>query len=653
MDVLSQLKHESANAVGAHDEILADRIEQLNDYYHGKPYGNEVDGRSQFVTREVYETIESIMPYLVKIFFSSDKAVIFDPSDEDDVMASQQETEYVNWVFYKDNPGFEVGYTWLKDGLMNKVGYVKATRETSEPRKEEYENQTETQVAKLAESLGDDFEGDLNVFEQDDGLFTVEVIEEPQSKTVVCNIPPEEFSISEGDTRIQSARYVSHNSPRTLSEIRAMGFDIDDDVQDDGEHNSLSSIHQDRHEEVTDNLGQFDDIDKGASRTVILREEYLLLDRDKDGVNELWQFFRVGDTILHEEEVDERPYYSWSPIIVPHRHVGSTPADPVMDIQLLKSKVTRNLLDNQERINNGRFAVVDGQVNLDDLMSNSPLGIVRQNFQGAVQELPTPALDRSAFEVLGYADSLAEKRTGVSERGQGLDPKMFNSNTAASTAELVMSSAEQKLELIARTFAETGLKQLMLGIHKLGMQHEKPGKKIRTNNGVFIELNPREWRHRYDMNVTVGIGNGSKNQQMLQMQQIEQTVQSIAAAGGLGTIITPTNVWNLAMEKARVAGRKDGALFFTQPQSDEIDQGPSVEEQVKMAEIEIKKAQVEVQTKEADIKELDLALKARQLELEERLAELKERIHEDENAFKLAELKLETDQQRAVKVGGD
>jgi len=645
-ELLSRLQEEADAATGAHDGILAERIEKLNDYYHGDKYGNEVEGRSQFVTREVYETVESIMPYLVKIFFSSDKAVIFDPEDEDDIQAAQQETEYVNWVFYRANPGFKIGYSWIKDGLMNKVGYVKATRESASPESKEYEHQTEEQVAMMLAGLGDDFEGSVELFQEDEQLSTLKITEvKGEDRTVITNVPPEEMRISEGDTCIESARYVAQVSMRTISEIRAMGFDVDDDVEDAGSDVDYSSIRQDRNDDVViESYGA--GFELGSSRKVQFREEYLRIDRNDDGIDELWQVFRIGDTVIHEEEVPESGFYSWSPIIVPHRHVGSTPVDPIMDIQLLKSKVIRNLLDNQERTNNGRYAVVDGQVNLDDLMSSSPAGIVRMNFQGAVESLATPQLDRSAFEVLGYADSLAERRSGVSERGQGLDPKMFNSNTAASTAELVMSSAEQKLELIARVFAETGLKDLMLGIHRLGLAHEKPEKKIRNNNGEFIAINPEEWRSRNDMNVTVGIGNGSKNQQLMQMQQIEQTMQTIVSAGGLGTIVKPSNVWNLAMEKTRVAGRKDGNLFFTQPESEDTDEGPSVEEQALQA-------QMQTEQKKAEQADMELQLKAQRLELDAQELEFKKQQHLDENEFKIAELQLEATQNRAVKVGSD
>ena len=642
-EVLDILKTESSQAIGAHDGILADQIEKLNDYYHGKPYGNEVEGKSQYVTREVYETVESIMPYLIKVFFSSDQAVIFLPEDEEDIAAARQETEYVNYVFYKENKGFKVGYQWLKDGLMNKVGYVHVSREMPEPVTTFYTGKTEEEAALLAESIPADFEGDITASQNDDGTFDITVVEiTGRERTVVANVPPEEFRISEGDVEPDSARYVAWHSPRTISDIRAMGLEIDDDIEDNGDELETSTVKLDRHDEIS--VVDSDSMLDGPNREVILKMEYVRIDKNEDGIAERILFYRVGDTILHEEPVSSQGFCHWSPIIVPHRHHGSTPIDPVMDIQLLKSKVTRNLLDNQERINNGRFAVVDGQVNLDDLMSSAALGIVRENFSGAVRELNTPALDRSAFDIFALADSWAEKQTGVSERGQGLDPRMFNSNTAASTAELVMTNAEQKIELIARIFAETGLKDCMLKIHELGLKHENPDKKIMTNNGEFVAINPDEWRTRYDMMVTVGIGNGSKNQQIFQMQMIEQTMQSIVGAGGLGTIITPQNVWEFAMEKTRVAGRKDGAKFFSRPESNDIDQGPSVEEQVKLMGVQLKE-------REMALKEGELALDQRRQELEEERLLFDREKHSDEVELKLAEFKAELQEKRSIKLG--
>ena len=393
-----------------------------------------------------------------------------------------------------------------------------------------------------------------------------------------------------------------------------------------------------------------------SARTVSVSEEYTFLDVDDDGIAELIKTIRVGRNLLLNETVEVRPYYGWSAVMVPHRLHGMSAADLVMDIQLLRSKFFRNILDNQFLQNNGRYTVIDGQVNLDDIMESTPHGIVRQNFDGAVGVLPTPQLGPDAFNMLSYTDQLQERRAGVSERSAGLDPKAFNSNTTLGNTEIIMAAAEQKVELIARIFAECGLKELFMGLQRLG-SFEKPGVKIRTNNGSFIPINPEEWRERTDMTVTVGIGNGSKNQQVSQIGAIAATQQAVVSGGGLGTLVTPTNVYNLAIEQSKAVGRKDGSQFFTKPESDEIDKGPSVEEQIKLAELKNDEVKIQIEAKEIqerlELSAAEQILNEQRLEFEKEELAFKIRQHEDENEFKILEAQIEINQQRAAKLGDE
>lgn len=660
-EVVAILALEAEQSIGAHEGELARDVEQSFDYYMGKPYGDESDGRSKFVTREVLETIEGMMPYLVKVFFSSDQACVFEPEDEDDIPAAEQETEYVNWVFYRDNPGFKIGYDWLKDGLMNKVGIVKAVREGSFGTcKETFKNITEEQLALLfGEIEGDVTDVELEV-DEETGLYSFSMdVDKSDHKTVIYNVPPENFRISQSSRDIKTARYVGEVYEKSISELREMGFKVEDDISDSTTRDEYGTVKTSRHEGVEHFTDEVSGAHlEGPSRVVTVNEEYIYLDANSDGYAELLKVIRVGSTVLEQVEVDERPYHSWSPYMLPHRFHGLSAADLVMDIQRLKSRLWRNILDNQFLQINGRYAVVDGQVNLDDLLVSTAHGVVRENFSGAVRELSTPTFGPEVFTVLGMADQQSEKRTGVSERSTGLDPSAFNSNTAATTAEMMMTAAEQKIELVARVFAETGLKSLMLGIHKLGLTFEKPGRKIKTNNGQFVAINPQKWRTRDNMTVTVGIGNGSKTHQMLQMQQIMGTQQVIIQGGGLGTLVKPSNIYNLAMEQSRVLGRKDGSKFFSRPESDEIpDQGPSMEDQINMmrAETEKMKAEMESQlgAQKLEIEAAKQMLEEEKLQLEREKLAFAEKKHADENEFKILEAKLEIDQQRAVKLGPD
>lgn len=658
VDLLTQA---ASDAIGPHTGELEEDTERVFDYYMGKQYGDEVDNRSKFVTREVFEVVEGIMPYLVEVFFSSDQAAVFEPEDDDDVLGAEQETEYVNSVFYRQNPGFKIGYTWLKDGLLNKLAVVKAVREGSFGVKtRKYKNLTDVQVSGVLADMDEDQTEELNIEQLDDGLFNIDFsVNEEDNKTVIYNVPPENFRISDTRSSIADAYYTGEFYQKSISELREMGYDVDDDISDSLEEKTFDSVAASRIEGVDTEIPNNGPTrgNNPAAREVEVAEEYMFVDADGDGLTELVKTVRVGHTLLFKEVATARPYFGWSSVIVPHRVHGMAAADPIMALQHLRSRLIRNILDNQWLQNNGRYAVVDGEVNMDDLLVSSAHGVVRENFAGAVRELPTPELGRGSFEVLGYTDTLIERRSGVSDRTTGIDPKQFNSNTAATTADLVMSAAEQKLRLIARIFAECGLKELFMGIHRIGMMFEKPGVKMRNNDGKFIELNPEQWKDRTDMTVTVGIGNSSKTQQAMIMGQLLQTQQAVVSGGGLGTLITPTNVYNLAIDQAKALGRKDASRYFTKPESDDIpDQGPSIEDQVKISELQLKQeeaaAKIETDKIQLELDAAELVLKEERLEFEKAELAFKQQQHEDENEFKLLEAQLEI-RQGPTKLGND
>jgi len=661
-DLIDIVTRAAGEAIGPHEGDLERDSVKANNYYLGKLYGDEVEGRSEFVSREVFETVEWIMPYLVDVFFSGDQAAVFEPEDDDDVQSAEQETEYVNAVFYRQNKGFKIGYTWLKDGLLNKLAVVKAVREGCfGVRVESADNLTEDQVALRIAELDPETLISSEVTQQKDNLFSLDLkFQESGNKTVIYNVPPESFRVSDTRDCISTAYYTGEFYKKSISELREMGYDVPDDISDESGVTDLSTLTDHRVSEVQSTLldGRTDLRGSNpAAREVEVAEEYTFIDIDQDGFTELVKTVRVGKTLLDKSVVQARPYHAWSSIMVPHRLHGLSAADAVMDLQKLRSRLIRNMLDNQWRQNNGRYAVVDGEVNLDDLLVSTPHGIVRENFSGAVRALDTPTLGPDAFNMLGYTDTLMERRSGVSERSTGLDPRQFNSNTAATTAELVMTAAQQKIHLIARIFAEIGLKELFLGIHRLGLQFEHPGMKIRNNDGKFIALNPNAWRDRADMTIRVGTGNASKTQTALSMDRVMASQQAIIAGGGLGTLVTPTNVYNLAIDHAKALGRKDAARYFKQPESDEIpDSGPS-ENDIKLEEMRLEaqetQAKLEIEAQKLEIEAAKQILAEEKLELEKQRLEFEVRRHEDENEFKLLEAQIELEQGGPTKLGND
>lgn len=673
--LLSELSNESVGYAGS--ELSTQRADAMK-FYLGEPFGNEADGKSQYVSRDVQDTVEWIMPNLMEIFTSGDRTVTFDAQGPEDVAAAEQETDYINYLFERKVDGFKILHNWFKDALIQKTGFVKHYWDDSvKETRETYENLSEQELEVLLTNP------DVELIEQtvsEDTVMdpatgvprTTTVIDEAiiirtekSGKLVIENIPPEEISVSRRAKSIKDADFIRHQpSDVTVSDLRDMGISekkIKQVIE-------ASSNNEEDLETSPEHLARFsadgtDPLNLGTARKdeamtrVSLEEFYVRVDFDGDGIAELRQIIRVGKVHLVNIEIDEIPITSITPILMPHKFHGRSVADLVMDIQELKSNLMRSMLDNINLHNNGKYAVIDGMVNLDDLLTSRPLGIVRQKVQGAVSRLDTPSLPPEAFQMLGYVDHVREERTGVSKISQGLDSKALGSNTASMAVTQVMSAAQQRVQMIARVFAETGVRDLFRAIHKLVLQNEDQQKIFRLR-GEFQEVDPSQWKDRYDMAVSVGLGNGNKDQKLIHLTSI---TQDLAMFQNMGMpVATPGNAFNLMREKLKNMGYKNTESFLTDvsqmPPPEE--QGPNPNEQKMQLEIadlqrkqkkdememQIKQQELEVKGAEAQARIEDIAFQKqiREAELQLKLADLR---------LKEQELLLEKEQGRGVKIG--
>ena len=500
------------------------------DYYLGEPYGNEESDQSQVVTREVLDTIEWIKPELLKLFASGDETVRFEPQGPQDVEAAQQATDYINYLFHRKNPGFRILYEWITDGLLQKNGVVKVYWDPGTPVREEYEDLTDQELQALA-SLEE-----VEILEHQPGVVQTPMGPQVSHKVAIARnnadgglkvevIPPEEFHISRGAKCVAEAACVAHISTKTLSDIRKMGYDIDADEVPSNSRRDGHYTDEYRARFKNDDTGKdaWDNMSGDPTmEEVDLEEAYIRADFNGDGIAELRKVLKVGSLVLENEEVDFPPFAAWTPIIMSHKFYGLSLADLVMDLQKIQSQLFRNYLDNQYLTNHGRWTVVEGMVNLGDMLVSRPGGVVRTKMAGAVSRLDTPQLGPSAIQSMEYVDRLREKRTGVSERSAGLDPKALNPNTAATAVNQVMTAAQQRIELIARVFGETGLTDLFRLMYKLVLQNQKTQDIFRLRDN-YISVNPSEWRDRKDVSVVVGLGNGSKESEMMMMNMIVQS----------------------------------------------------------------------------------------------------------------------------------
>ena len=561
-EIKARLDEEIRGAVGYASSELSEQRKTALEYYYGQPFNNEVEGRSSYVSRDVADTIEWIMPSLMRIFAGGDTIVKFEPQGPEDEKNASQATDYVNYIFQRQNDGFLTLYTWFKDALLSKNGFVKVYwEEYTEYKTENYEGLTDDEFAMILK------DGEPEVLEHTEtpgpqgNLHAVKLRTRQKSgKCCVIPVPPEEVLVSKNPVApLSKNRFRAHRRRVTISELKEMGFEGVDDLADNEAQFNEERIARFAFDE-TDAVGN-DEKDK-ASREVWLAECFLDLDVDGDGIAEERTIIMAGNKILQNEEGTTASLISITPIILPHKLYGMSVADLVMDLQLLKSTVFRQILDNMYLANNGRYMALDGMVNIDDLLTSRPGGVVRVKTFDAVKPMQPPLLGAPAFNLLEYIDTIKENRTGVTRYNQGVDADSLNKT--ASGINQIMSASQQRVELIARVFAETGVKDLFYAILENIQKHQDKAKVIRLRN-EWVQMDPREWSNKFDLTVMVGLGTGSRETQLAALTE-EAQYQLALLQGGL-PMVTPENVYNLAMKRLEAKNIKGGDLFYTDPKT--------------------------------------------------------------------------------------
>ena len=652
-ELVARIRSEITDALGYGDTISRQR-EQAMEYYYGQPFGNEVEGRSQYVDSTVSDTIEWIKPSLMRVFASGDEMVKFSPHGPEDVQMAEQASDYVNYVFTKDNPGWEIMYSWFTDALLSKNGIVKVWwDEYEDAQREEYHGLEEMEMTALitqegveviehteyqGESYGQEMGGQQGYGQG--GMLHDVVIKRSayNGKIKIENIPPSEFLISRDAKNIQDARFVCHRVHKTLSELREMYPDEDLGPEELGsgedDEFSLFGERQARFEfDESSNFNLGESQTEEALRKYWLHESFLQTDFDGDGITELRKVCTVGDYVLQNDEIDSIPFVSITPIKIPHKFFGVSVADLVMDLQLMKSTLMRNLMDNMYNQNFGRYAVLEGQANLDDLLTQRPGGVVRVKSPNAIMPLTTPPLEPYSFQMLEYLDGVRESRAGVSKMSQGLNENALTSHTTATAVNAVMGAAQSRVELIARNFAETGVKDLMITIYELLLKNQDKERVVMLRN-QWVPVRPDAWNDKADCTVSVALGQGNKDQQMMHLSQMLQFA-SQSMAGGL-RIVNEQNMYNLGASLVRAMGFQNVSDFLTDP-SQIPPSGPSPEQQAQQMEAQIKQKELEIKAAEVQIKAQKVQQEAQEAAVDAQL--------------KMAELQLEREQKRAVAIG--
>ena len=569
------LESEIDNSLGFIETETTDERRKALQYYNREAYGNEVEGRSSIVTGEVAEVVDGALPQLLRVFTQSDEMVRFEPKGAGDEEKAKQATEYVNWVLNHDNSGVILFHNWFKDALLQKNGIVKVYwDEQTDVTKEKYENLNEEELTMLmsdpeVEVVSQDMEEvmpasiDPMSGMQIPAVFSYSVKlkrTKKNGKVIVENVPPEEFLISKKARTIADAPFVAHRKLTTRSELVAMGFDktIVDTLP------SYSDLTYSEERVARYDRGEMPDeqasLDK-AMQDVEVYECYIKTDYDEDGIAELRKVTYAGSEILDNEEVDFVPFCSICPIPMPHKFFGHSLADRATDLQLIKSTVTRQILDNLYLTNNSRMGVVEGQVNLDDMLTVTAGGIVRIKNPNAIVPLSVPPTASQSFPMLQYLDQVQSKRTGVNDAQQGLDPNILQNTTATAVAAM-QSAAAGKIEMVARIFAETGVKDLFEKVLALLCKYQDKARIIRLR-GKYVSIDPREWVNGFDISINVGLGTGNKQEQMAMVAMVLQKQEQILQTQGFNNpLVTLTQYRETLGRFIEAAGYKDSSEFF-------------------------------------------------------------------------------------------
>ena len=636
------------------DEYIAPMREAATAYYRGDLFGNEEENRSTIVLTEVRDTVLQVLPSLLRVFTSAEKAVEFVPRNMEDVPVAEQATDYVNYVFYQDNNGFKVLYDAFKDALVRKTGIVHWRIDELTDVKEYYFekisieqyqfllNDPELEVLEAEEKYIEEMQDGMPLPPKAEYSIRVRK-KEKQRKLVVEAVPPEEFLISRNARDLETSNYVGRRQLRTVSDLVAMGYDRDEIMEyagsygDNFELNNEAFVRNPAIQPFLDSTNQPDD----ALLRVYYVESYIRVDKDGDGIAELRRVCSVGEAahVLHDEVIDEVPMALFCPDPEPHTVIGESLAEQVMDLQLIKSNILRNTLDSLAQIITPRMAVVEGQVNLDDVMNTEVGAVIRQRAPGMVQPLTESFVGQQALGVMGYLDQIKSQRTGITPQSSGVNADILQSTTKAAV-DLMTQGAEQRIELIARIFAETGMKRLFKGLLKAIIKFQDEPRIVRLRN-QYIPVDPRYWDASMDVAVNVGLGNGNKAERlavlMMILQKQQEAVQMMGPLNPVANIMQMQNTMNdiLTSNDFKDVTRYFGPLgpeqmLQMQQQTEQAASKPDpaellaeVERQKILADIEISAAKVRLEEakvkladdRERDKLEADIALRAAEMEM--------------------------------------
>jgi len=627
-ELQSIITQDLTDAVSYIDSDLSPTRAKGTEYYRGDLFGNEVEGNSKVVAMEVRDTVSAMLPSLMRVFFSTENVVEFVPRGPEDVQSAQQATDYANYIFQNDNNGFLTSYAIFKDALVRKCGIAKFWWEDDEKVSiDEYTGLDDQTLEMLMQEPDAEVKivvsyPDPNVDEMQ--MTTVDpmtgapvtmpapMIHDVQIKRItkdgrirIMAVPPEELLLDRRARSFDDATIIAHRQMATMADLIAMGYD-----QEEIEEN-ISSTDLDSNDEylarqpLSTTFGT-NDAANPMMRRVLYVEAYSRVDYDGDGIAELRKVCCMGSgyQVVRNLPASYIPFADFP--CDPEPHTSPLEAmsifDITRDLQEIKSEILRNTLDSLAQSIHPRTAVVEGQVNIDDVLNNETGAIIRMRAPGMVQPLTTPFVGQAAFPMMEYMDQIKEDRTGMSKAAMGLNADALQSSTKAAV-NATISASQGRIELTARILAE-GMKKLFKGILFLVTTHQDKERMVRLRN-EWVAIDPRHWNAGMDASINIGLGNGDTNERlqalMMIMAKQEQILQQL---GPQNPLVTPQQFSNTLRKIVELSGFKDASSFFQDIPADYVPPAPPAPkpspEEI-LAQVQAESIKADIQKKAADL----------------------------------------------------
>ena len=555
-------------------EIAEDRIKAQR-YFDGEVDIGEEEGRSKVVATKVRDTIRAIKPSLMRVFLSTDKPVEYVPRGPEDVQAAEQATEYMHYVFNEHN-GYRVLNDAFHDAMVKKVGIVKVYWDNyQEQETYNFENLNEMEyrvitiddeVEVLESTTRIDVQVDEIGVQVETPYYDVKIARyKDVGKMCIESVPPEEFFVDRSARSLDEAYAVCHRTEMRIGDLISMGYDYEDVKNLSGlQHSDTFSDAEEFERRGYEDTNEDDNIQDPAMRLVAVTEVYMDIDVTGSGVPTLQKVTLGGaqNKLLDYMDCSHIPFAVFEVDPEPHTFYGRSVADLIMNEQDASTAMLRGVLDNVALTNSPRMEILDGAVNVDDLLNNEIGGVIRVKQPGAITPQAIPFVAGQTLTALQYMDQEIEDKTGVTRASTGLSPDALQNTTAAAVQATVQAQAGQ-IEVMARNLAEGGMRQMFTLMLKVMHENVEEQQMMRIAGANYVPVDPRSWNVTMDVTVNVGLGTGREEQKLAALMQAFQVQQQILGQyGPQNGIVTLTQVRNTLADMLALNGIRNSTRYF-------------------------------------------------------------------------------------------